>query len=134
MAYLLILSTWAGCTVRQLYHNTETVMNQGEKGYVLSRESSGRGDFAERDEIGFNGDAFGNFHVKQSLKGLESAGVGYGEAQEEFLNGFFATGIFNGPLSAEGGGAGNDHDGTRRVETRDEGDKGVVFGEGGIGR
>ncbi len=37
MAYLLILSTWAGCTVRQLYHNTETVMNQEEKSYVLEK-------------------------------------------------------------------------------------------------
>jgi hypothetical protein len=54
-------------------------MKQSEKGYVLSRESSGRGDFAERDEISFDWDAFGNFHVKQGLKGLESACVGYGE-------------------------------------------------------
>src|ERR1700739_3387921 len=68
--------------------------------------SSGR-DFAERDEIGFDGDTFGYFHVKQSLKRLESARVGYGETQEEFLNGFFAAGIFDGTLSAEGGGASN---------------------------
>jgi hypothetical protein len=37
MAYLLTLTTWAGGTVRQLYHNTETVMNEEEKSYVLAK-------------------------------------------------------------------------------------------------
>ena len=105
----------------------------GEKLLFGENLGSGGGDFAEGDEIGFDGDAFGYFHVKQGLKRLESAGVGNGEAQEEFLNGFFAAGIFDGTLSAESGGAGNDHDGARRVEAGDEGDQCVVFGKGSIG-
>jgi hypothetical protein len=37
MAYLLFLITWAGGTVRQLYHNTETVMNEEEKSYFSEK-------------------------------------------------------------------------------------------------
>src|SRR5260221_5443971 len=106
----------------------------GKKLRFGRKSGSGGGDFAERDEIGFNRDAFGNFHVKQSLKGLESAGVGYGETQEEFLNGFFAACVFYGALGGKRGGASDDHDRTRRVEARNEGHQSVVFGEEGIGR
>jgi hypothetical protein len=90
-------------------------------------------DFAEGDEVGLDGNTLGDFHVKESLKGLEFARVGYGEAQEEFLDGFFATGVFDGALGAEGGGAGNDHDGTRGVESGDESQQSVIFGEEHVG-
>jgi hypothetical protein len=92
-----------------------------------------RGDFAEGDEVGLNGDAFGDLHVEKGLKGLEFASVGDGEAQEEFLNGFFATGVFDRALGAESGGAGDDHDGARRVESGYEGYQSVVFGEERVG-
>jgi hypothetical protein len=108
-------------------------MSQREKSCVFGARSSGGRDFAERDEVGLDGNTLGDFHVKESLKGLEFARVGYGEAQEEFLDGFFATGVFDGALGAEGGGAGNDHDGTRGVESGDESQQSVIFGEEHVG-
>jgi hypothetical protein len=108
-------------------------MSQREKSCVFGARSSGGRDFAEGNEVGFDRNALGDLHVKKGLKGLEFAGVGYGEAQEKLLNGFFAAGVFDGALGAKGGGAGDDHDGTRGIESRDEGQQGVIFGEERIG-
>src|SRR5258708_19676887 len=93
-----------------------------------------RGGFAEGEEVGLNRRTLGDFHVKKGLKGLEFAGVGDGEAQEEFLNGFFTASVFDSTLGAECGGAGDDHDGARRIESGDEGEQSVIFGEKRIGR
>jgi len=37
LAYLLLRTTWAGRTVRELYHNPHFVMNRREKGYVFEK-------------------------------------------------------------------------------------------------
>ena len=75
------------------WHRPATVSQHGncdEAGgeRLRFRENFGSrgGDFAKRDEIGFDRNPFGNFYVKQSLKRFESTGVGYGKTQEEFLN------------------------------------------------
>src|SRR5580692_1501253 len=98
---------------------SKSVMKQRGKGYVFKPGTLWRGDFAERDEVGFDGNPFGDFHVKKGLKGLEIAGIGYGETQQQFLYGFFAAGIFDGALGTESGGAGDDHNGARGVESGD---------------
>jgi hypothetical protein len=69
--------TWAGCTVRKLYHKTKTEMNQRGVKLRFSGRKLGRSDFAERDEVGLDGNALGDFHMKKGLKWLEIASVGY---------------------------------------------------------
>src|SRR5258708_18070443 len=128
------MATWAGYTVPELYHKSKIEMNERGTKLRFGAKKLWRGDVAEGYEVGFNRHTLGDFHVKKGLKGLEFAGVGDGEAQEEFLNGFFAAGVFNSALGAERGGAGDDHDGARGVESGDEGEQSVIFGEERIGR
>src|SRR5882762_12011983 len=130
----LVMATWAGCTVPELYHRSKTEMNERGTKLRFGAKKLWRGDFAEGDEVGFNRHTLGDFHVKNGFKGLEFAGVGDREAQEEFLNGFFTASVFDGALRAERGGAGDDHDGARRVKSGDEGEQSVIFGEERIGR
>jgi hypothetical protein len=128
------MATWAGYTVPELYHKSKIEMNERGTKLRFGGKKLWRGDFAEGDEVGFNRHTLGDFHVKKGLKGLEFAGVGDGEAQEEFLNGFFTASVFDSALGAERGGAGDDHDGARGVESGNEGEQSVIFGEERIGR
>ena len=129
LAYLLQRITWPGGTVPELYHKPKTEMNQRGIKLRFGGRKLRSSDFAERDEVGLDRHAFGDFDVKKGPKGLEFASIGYGETQEKFLHGFFAAGVFDGALGAEGGGAGDDHDGSRGVESGDESHQGIILGE-----
>jgi len=76
LAYLLKRITRAGDTVPKLYHKTKIEMNQRGAKLRFRGRKLGSGDFAEGDEVGFDGNAFGDFDVKKSLKGLEFASIG----------------------------------------------------------
>jgi hypothetical protein len=71
-------STWAGSTVAKLYYKTKIQMNQREKSYVSRTVSLRGGHIAEGDEIGLEGNALGDFYMKQGFEGFKFAGIGHG--------------------------------------------------------
>ena len=88
-----------------------------------------RSYFPKGDEFGLDRHAFGDLDAQKSLKGFQFARIRDGETKKEFAHRIRTADVFNGALRAESGGAGNNENGTRGIETGDETDNGVILRE-----